>query len=197
MNLHELEQGRITNDLFNSPLDCCDPQRRSNPYSDIWDCLYVLTRRWHAANHARTDLKDSAVANECASIEHRLNLAPSHSAVPPHQVREACRLAGLIYFRALFHGIPFSSPENKIIMQGLRMAMENSIISGWNGSPGLLLWALLVGTAASRSQSEGTFFAGHLSTTCFCLVANWQDVQHILITVLHMERRVEFRAAER
>ena len=163
--------------------------------------LHELTLRWKAT-FSGLKLKDSMSANRFASIERRLSLNPSPSTVsaqsqlPLFQVQEACRLAGLIYFRALFRNIPFSSPENVVAMQGLRVALGNSILSGWDGFPGLLLWALLVGTAASRSTSNENFFAGHLSTTCFCLVAKWHDVQQMLVTFLRMEGLVEKRAED-
>lgn len=204
----DLEEDGIADDLFDSPLDRCDdspePQRQlrlSSESIQTLNDLHELTLRWDATDSGAT-LRDSTVANRCASIERRLSLDPSlstaaaQSQLPPQQVREACRLAGLIYFRALFHNIPFSSPENVVAMHGLRVALENSILSGWDGAPGLLLWALLVGTAAARSTSDKTFFAGHLSTICFCLVAKWHDVQQMLATFLRMERRVERRAAE-
>ena len=204
----DLEADGIADDLFDSPLGRCDdptePQRQPNLSSDsiqTLNDLYQLTRAWNAANYSRADLKDSPFSNRCASIERRLTQDPSHSAAaapsqgPPHQVRESCRLAGLVYFRALFYNIPFSSPENIVIMQRLRVALENSILSGWSGAPGLLLWALLVGTAAARSKNDETFFAGHLSTTCFCLVANWHDVHQMLATFLRMELTVENKAA--
>lgn len=191
--------------MFDSPLGRCDDpaelQRRLQLSPDsiqTLNDLHELTRTWHAANRTRANLKDfTAVANRCASIERQLSLDPTQSTAaaqsqtPTYQVREACRLAGLIYFRALFHNIPFSSSENVVIMQRLRAVLETSILSGWNGAPGLLLWTLLVGTAAARSNGDETFFAGHLSTTCFCLVAHWHDVQQILATFLRMERMVE------
>ena len=205
MSYQDLEQDGIANDIFDSPLGRCDNpaelQRQPHLSPDsiqTLNDLYELTKTWGAANRARAHLKDStAVTKRCASMQRQLSLDPTQSTTraqsqtTPYQVREACRLAGLIYFRALFHNIPFSSSENVVIMQRLRAALENSILSGWNGAPGLLLWALLVGTAAARSNGEETFFAGHLSTTCFCLVAHWHDVQQILATFLRMERVVE------
>lgn len=195
-------------DLFNSPLQCCtdfsEPQGQARSSPDMMQTLkdlHELTLRWKAS-YSDLNLEDSAYTNRCASIERRLSQHPSpsttaaQSQLPEFQIREACRLAGLIYFRALFYSIPFSSPDNVLIMQGLRAALENSIVSGWEGCPGLLLWALLVGTAVARSEGEATFFAGHLSTTCFCLVAKWHDVQQMLATFLRMERSVEQRAAE-
>lgn len=207
---HDLEEDGIADDLFNSPLGRCDdptePQSQSNLFPDsvqTMEDLYKLTQAWNQMNRAGANWKDSpAAANRCLSIERWLSLDHSHSAtVPPNQVvplqvREACRLAGLIYFRALFHNVPFSSPANIETMQGLRAALANSILYGWNGTPGLLLWALLVGTAAARSTSDEPFFAGHLSTTCFCLVANWHDVQQMLAFFFYLERRVEKKAAE-
>ena len=205
MAFQDLESHGIADDIFNSPLGRCDdpaePSRRPNLPADsigISNALYGLTQRWTAANRERASLKDSPeVANRCASIERQLSLGSTQSTTtvqsqtPLYPVREACRLAGLIYFRALFHNIPFSSSQNTVIMQGLKAALENSILSGWNGAPGLLLWVLLVGTAAARSNGEENFFAGHLSTTCFCLVTHWYDVQQILATFLRMERMVE------
>lgn len=199
----DLDQGGIAENMFDSPLGHCDdpiePHRRPNLSTDsiqTLNNLWALTQRWITASRSGAKLKDSTpVANRFALIERQLTLNPTHSAAAaqsqmPHQVREACRLAGLIYFRALFHDVPFSSSENLMAMQGLRAALEISILSGWNGAPGLLLWVLLVGTAAARSTSDQTFFAGHLSTTCFCLVAHWHNVQQILATFLQIDRMV-------
>lgn len=209
VSFQDLESNGIADDIFDSPLGRCDDpaelQRRPILPPDsiqMLNALYELTRIWGAANRARASLKDStAVVSRCASIERQLSLDPiqsttaAQSQTPPYQVREACRLAGLIYFRALFHNIPFSSSENTVIVQSLRAALEISMLSGWNGAPGLLLWVLLVGTAAAQSNVNETFFAGHLSTTCFCLVSHWKDVQQILAKFWHMERMVE-RIAE-
>lgn len=209
MAFQDLERHGIADNIFDSPLGRCDnpaePQRRLNLPADsigISNALYGLTRRWTEANRERASLKDSdEVANRCVLIERQLSLGSTQSTTTAqnqtshYQVREACRLAGLIYFRALFHNIPFSSSHNAVIMQGLKAALENSILSGWNGAPGLLLWVLLVGTAAARSNRDENFFAGHLSTTCFCLVTHWHDVQQILAMFWRMERMVE-RLAE-
>ncbi len=204
----DCEEDGIAEDLFSSPLKNCDgsfePQwqlRLSSDTTQTLKDLHELTLIWNASS-SDMSLRGSRYTDRCASIEHRLSLHPSPSTIaaqsqlPPYQIREACRLAGLIYFRALFYNIPFSSPDNVVVMQGLRAALENSVLSGWDGSPGLLLWVLLVGTAAARSKAEEGFFAGHLSTTCFCLVVKWHDVQQMLATFLRMERRVEKRAAE-
>lgn len=204
----DFEENGIAEELFDSPLQHCDdfpePQRQPRLSPDMIQTLndlHELTQRWKAT-YSGLKSKDSISTNRFALIERRLSLNPSPSTVSaqsqlsPFQVQESCRLAGLIYFRALFRNIPFSSSENVVAMQGLRVALENTILSGWDGAPGLLLWALLVGTAAARSKSEGTFFAGHLSTTCFCLVAKWHDVQQMLVTFLRMERLVEKRAAD-
>ena len=202
---HDFEEDGIKESLFNSPLQLSnvfsEPQRqpRLTPdMSQMLSDLHELTLHW-SATFSGLHSKDSISATRCASIERRLGSTLTTQSQLPHyllQLHEACRLAAVIYFRALVHNVPFSSSENFVAMQGLRAALGNSILSEWGGAPGLLLWALLVGTAAARSKSEETFFAGHLSTTSFCLVAKWHDVQQILVTFLRMERRVEMRAAE-
>lgn len=108
---------------------------------------------------------------------------------------EACRLAGLIYFRALYHNIPFSSSENTGLMQALQTSLETIFVDGWNGVPGVLLWALLIGTAAERSNSADAFLAGHLSITCLSLVTLGHDVSEILKRFLWLEKAVEEKAS--
>lgn len=110
----------------------------------------------------------------------------------PH---EACRLAGLIYFRALYQNIPFASSENTELMQALRTSLETIFVDGWNGVPGVLLWVLLVGTAAERTNTADVFLAGHLSISCLSLVTLGHDVSEILMRFLWLEKAVEGKAS--
>ena len=107
---------------------------------------------------------------------------------------EACRLAGLIYFRALYQNVNFASSENTELMQALRRSLETIFVDGWNGVPGVLLWALLIGTAAERTNTADAFLAGHLSITCLSLVTLGHDVTEILQRFLWLEKAVEGKA---
>lgn len=135
---------------------------------------------------------------QCLSVERRLNLLTSANTDPSNplrnQVDEACRVSGLIYLRALSHGVPFASPANLALLQDLRKSLDNSTIHGWTESPGVLIWVLLVGTAVERTQHESAFFAGHLSATSICMVAKWHDVHQMFKKFLRIEKTVEVNA---
>lgn len=138
------------------------------------------------------------VSAQCLSVERRLNLLTSENTDPSNRLRtqidEACRVSGLIYLRALSHGLPFASPANLALLQDLRKSLDDSTIHGWTKSPGVLIWVLLIGTAVERTQNESAFFAGHLCMTSVCMMAKWDDVHQMFKKFLRIEKTVETNA---
>ncbi len=157
---------------------------------EIINALQKLTSTFEESG-PRVSLNDSPNGPQFAPLGRRLELAVSQKDI----IYEACRLAGLIYFRALFHNVPFASPKNAVLMHDLRASLQSTITEGWNGVPGLLVWALLVGTAAERTNTTEVFMAGHLSTTCLSLLPLGHDVAQILKHFLWLERVVEEKAS--
>lgn len=183
--------------MLDSPLYLEEGLSESPKYSNlstaivkILDALYELTTTFQKMD-PRLSLENSASGRRFASLGLHLELAVSRNDL----IYEACRLAGLIYFRALYYNIPFASPENTVFMQDLRKSLQTTITEGWNGVPGALIWALLVGTAAERSDADEVFLAGHLSTTCISLVPFGHDIAHLLKKFLLLERLVEEKAS--
>lgn len=156
----------------------------------ILNALSELTTTFKKTD-PRMGLEGSASGRRFASLGPHLKSAVSGN----DPIYEACRLAGLIYFRALYHNIPFTSQENTIFMQGLRESIQATITEGWKGVPGALIWVLLVGTATGRSNADDMFFPGHLSTTCISLVPFGHDIAQLLKKFLLLERLVDEKAS--
>lgn len=155
----------------------------------ILNALFELTTTFKKTD-PRLSLENSASGRRFVSLGPLLNSAVSRNG----PIYEACRLAGLIYFRALYYNIPFTSQENAIFMQDLRTSIQATITEGWNGVPGALIWTLLVGTAAGRSNADDMFLSGHLSTTCISLVPFGHDIAQLLKQFLLLERLVDEKA---
>lgn len=194
----------ISHGLLDSPLQCYGDFSMQPGYSglrsDTVQILNGMRRLTHIfeAAYSQDILGDSVFIAQCVSIESHLDSFPpandALSSLPGDHVYEACRVASLIYLRAIMHNIPFTNPANFPLMRDLRSALENSILHGWSGFPGALLWTLLIGAAAERMDSEEVFFAGHLSTTSKCIVLLWNDVQTVLKKFLWIEGVMEERA---
>lgn len=183
--------------MLDSPLYLEEGLSESPKYSNlstsivkILNALYELTTTFKKTD-PRLSLENSASGRRFASLGLHLESAVSRNDL----IYEACRLAGLIYFRALYHNIPFTSPENTIFTQDLQASLQTTITEGWNGVPGALIWVLVVGTAAKRSDTDVVFLAGHLSTTCISLVPFGHDVAQLLKQFLLLERLVDEKAS--
>lgn len=183
--------------MLDSPLYLEEGLSESPKYSNlptatvkILNALYELTIAFQKTE-PRLSLENSASGRRFASLGLHLESAVSRN----DPVYEACRIAGLIYFRALYHNTPFTSPENTVCMQDLRKSLQTTITEGWNRVPGALIWALLVGTAVERSDADGVFLAGHLSTTCISLVPFGHNIAQLLKKFLLLERLVEEKAS--
>lgn len=166
--------------------------------SDIVQILNDMNEvtQMYEETYSENYLGDSAYLERCASIELSLNSRPlaADANNKDDHIYEACQLAALIYLRALLHNVTFGSPVNSRITHNLKASLASSILYGWNDIPGVLLWILLVGTAADRSNSEDAFFAGHLSSTAQCLVPFLRNVQKILKKFYWIENVVDERA---
>lgn len=189
----ELEDDSVS-DILGSPLQSDSEQPK---YADlpketvgILKAMLELTSIFEQAGH-RVSLSESHSGTSWTSISRRLEL----SATPQDQVHEACRFAALIYFRALYHNVPFTSSTNTALVQSLRASLEKTVAESWNGVPGVLVWALLIGTAAERANTKDVFLAGHLSTICLSLVQMGHDVAELLKHFLWLEKAVESKAS--
>ena len=102
----------------------------------------------------------------------------------------------MIFFRALYYNKPFASHDNFDTLQRLRASIEKTILGGWDHFAGILIWALLVGTAAERESAERTF-AEHLSKTC-CAIGgrSAEDLKITLQKFIDVESLVEAKAAQ-
>lgn len=200
-DLSEIDRSLLNVDrargMLDSPLYLEEGLSESPKYSTlstanvkILNALFELTTTFNKTD-PRLSLENSASGRGFASLGPLLKSAVSRN----DPIYEACRLAGLIYFRALYHSIPFTSQENTIFMQDLRTSVQATITEGWNGVPGALIWALLVGTAAGRSNADDMFFSGHLSTTCISLVPSGHDIAQLLKQFLLLERLVDEKAS--
>lgn len=200
-DLSEIDRSLLNVDrargMLDSPLYLEDSLSESPKYSNlstaivkILNALFELTTTYKKTD-PRLSLENSASGRRFASLGHLLKSAVSRN----DPIYEACRLAGLIYFRALYYNIPFTSQENTIFMQDLRASIQATITEGWKGVPGALIWALLVGTAAGRSNADDMFLSGHLSTTCISLVPFGHDIAQLLKHFLLLERLVDEKAS--
>lgn len=182
---------------MDSPLHCYESGSEKPKYADlpnntveILNAMLELTSIFQDAG-PRGSLSDSHNGPRLTSINRRLeSSAPSQD-----QVYEACRFAALIYYRALCHNVPFASAANTALVQKLRAALENTVADGWNGVPGVWVWALLIGTAAERTNTKDVFLAGHLSTICLSLVQMGHDVAELLKHFLWLEKAVEEKSS--
>ena len=101
----------------------------------------------------------------------------------------------MIFFRALYYNQPFASPDNFDTLQRLRASIEKTILGGWDHFAGILIWVLLVGTAAERKSAELTF-AEHLSKTCCAIGGRGaEDLKITLQKFIDVESLVEAKAA--
>ena len=200
-DLSEIDQSLLNVDcargMLDSPLYLEEGLSESPKYSNlstatvkILNAMYELTTTFQKTD-PRLSLENSASGRRFASLGLHLESAVSRN----DPIYEACRLAGLIYFRALYHNIAFASPENTVFMQGLRASLQTTIAEGWNGVPGALIWALLVGTAAERSDADDVFLAGHLSTMCISLVPFGHNIAQLLKRFLLLERLAEEKSS--
>lgn len=188
--------------VLDSPLQRYNgyPSQSSHPFLSsetvqILDDMNELTRIFEDAG-PMVSLKTSTKATRCELICRRLDLVPTEGSVlSQDHIYRASRLAGQIYFRAVYHNIPFASPANARLVRDLRVSLESSIFHFWDSVAGVLVWALLVGAACERTNTEDVFLAGHLSTTCLSLVALGYDATKTLIKFLWLERAVEDKAA--
>ena len=157
--------------------------------------MHDLTQMFEES-YLENSLGDSIYMDRCSAIERSLNSRPftTETRSKDDLTYEACRLAALIYTRAILHNIPFGSPANSQIAQHLKFSLAGSILNGWNDIPGVLLWILLVGTAADRTDGGDAFFAGHLSTTSRCLLPLLYNVQKFLKKFHWIESVVDDRA---
>ena len=196
-------QADLDNDLLDSPLQSSTVFSGQRGFSELRPDIVQILNDMHdltqmfEETYTENSLADSIYMDRCVSIERSLDSLPfatdTHS--KDDQIYEACRLAALIYFRALVHNVSFGSPINSQIMQNLRFSLASSILCGWNDVPGVLIWTLLVGTAADRSGTEDVFFAGHLSTTSRCLLPLLHNVSKVLKKFLWIESVVDERRA--
>lgn len=184
-------------DIMDSPLHCHESDSERPKYADlpndtveILNAMLELTSVFEQIG-PRGSLSDSRSATRLTSMIRRLeSSAPSQD-----QVHEACRFAALIYYQALYHNVPFASSANTALVQNLRASLENTVADGWKGVPGVWVWALLIGTAAERTNTKDVFLAGHLSTICLSLVQMGHDVADLLKHFLWLEKAVEKKAS--
>lgn len=195
-------EANVDNDLLDSPLLSHTIFSRMRGFSELRpDIVQILNdmlslTQMLEETYPETNIADSAYVDQCASIEHDLESMPfmTDTDSKADHIYEACRLAALIYLRALVHNIPFGNLANSQLMQTLRFSVSSSIFDEWNEIPGVLLWVLLVGTAAARNSTENVFFAGQLSTTSRCLLPLLCNVQKVLQKFMWVESVVDDRA---
>lgn len=178
----------------------------TRPVLHILECMRTVTALLEASEGTETMILNSEIAKQCKDMETAIRLCPTLGYAGLHlssqaevnrnaDLEESCYLASLIYFSALVDNIPFNSHLNKSTLDRLRKTIGTSVPGGWDHAPGLLLWVLLVGTAAEREGEEDVFFAAHLSTTCLCVgVRHFGDVRNMLVKFLWVERIVQERA---
>ncbi|MCJ1268824.1 hypothetical protein MMC22_008712 [Lobaria immixta] len=192
----ELEDDSVR-DILDSPLQCNGSDSEQPKYANlaqetvgILKAMLDLTSTFEQTG-PRVSLSESHRETRLDSIDRRLESC----ALPHDQVHEACRFAALIYFRALYHNVPFASSANNALVQNLRASLENTFADGWKGVPGVWIWALLIGTAAERTNTKDVFLAGHLSTICLGLVQMGHDVAELLKHFIWLEKAVEDKAS--
>jgi hypothetical protein len=86
----------------------------------------------------------------------------THLSAP--SVLNVIRLTSSIYSAALTTPpIPFTSPLNRALAEDLCRAIESPINDyTWDQFPGILIWILLVGSAAAANMPEHSFFVSML-----------------------------------
>ncbi|MCJ1262409.1 hypothetical protein MMC22_002279 [Lobaria immixta] len=184
-------------DILNSPLQCNESDSEQPKYANLaqatvgnLNAMLDLTSIFEQTG-PRVSLSELHRETRWDSIVRRLE----SSALPHDQVHETCRFAALIYSRALYHNVPFASSTNNTLVQNLRASLENTVADGWNGVPGVWIWALLIGTAAERTNTKDAFFAGHLSTICLSLVQMGHNLAGLLKHFIWLEKAVEDKAS--
>ena len=145
-------------------------------------------------------IDSNTIAEKCILIERRLRMLPSMNILDGYpadkEVYECCRLAALIYFRAVVYSVPFNKPVNKPLLGRLRTSIQRSVLGGWDQAFGVLIWVLLVGTAAERQDPTPWVSAGFLSLTCCGVgVRHPHDVRSLLWKFRWIEKIVDERAA--
>lgn len=184
-------------DILDSPFHCHESDSEQPKFANLpKDTVRILIAMLELTSSfqqtgPRVSLSESHNGTHWISINRHLEL----TALPHDQVYEACRFAALIYLRALYHNVPFASPANTELVKNLRSSLENTVADGWNGVPGVLVWALLIGTAAERTNAKDMFLAGHLSPICLSLVHMGHDVAELLKHFIWLERAVEEKAS--
>lgn len=169
--------------------------------------MRTVTALFEASEGAETIILNRKVAKQCKDMETTIGLYPTINferlpslgqAESNADLEESCRLASLIYYSALVDNIPFNSHLHIDTLDRLQKTVGRSVLGGWDHAPGLLLWVLLVGTAAERERGKDMFFAGHLSATCLCVgVRHFGDVRNTLVKFLWIENIIQGRGKER
>ncbi|KAL8821925.1 MAG: hypothetical protein Q9191_007212 [Dirinaria sp. TL-2023a] len=170
----------------------------------ILECMRTVTALFEASEGSETIILNCKVAKQCKDMETIIGmctninftrLSSSGQAESNADLEESCRLASLIYFSAMVDNIPFNSHLHMSTLDRLQKTVGRSVLGGWNHAPGLLLWVLLVGTAAERRRDKDMFFAGHLCTTCLCVgIRHFGDVRNMLVKFLWIEKTIRARA---
>ena len=183
--------------ILNSPFHCHESDSEQPKFANlpkdtvrVLIAMLELTSIFHQTG-PRVSLRESHSGTHWMVISRHLE----STALPHDQVYEACRFAALIYLRALYHNVPFASPANTELAKNLRSSLDNTVADGWNGVPGVFVWALLIGTAAERTNAKDMFLAGHLSPICLSLVQMGHDVAELLKHFIWLERAVEEKAS--
>ncbi|CZS96278.1 uncharacterized protein RCO7_04966 [Rhynchosporium graminicola] len=110
-----------------------------------------------------------------------------------HHVLETLIHTSTIYREALtYPATDFMSPYNQTTFQSLTTAFAKSSHDDfWIRYPGIQLWVLLVGTAASRGRKEAPFWMFYLSRTgSFSNAQNWLTGNAAIRLFLDIQRRM-------
>ncbi|KAI4217817.1 MAG: hypothetical protein L6R40_008820 [Gallowayella cf. fulva] len=153
---------------------------------------------------AELDQNHATLLTKRALIEQRLlALAPASDPFrnPRHNdhMYESCRLAALIYTRAVNHLIPFADRANHSLMRKLRLALEHTDLDGcWGHVPGALMSLLLVGGAAAVGDRERMWYMAHLMRVSMSVGQSaWADVQESIMKVIWVQGIIEEAAGVR
>jgi hypothetical protein len=107
-------------------------------------------------------------------------------------VLNVIRLTSSIYSAALTTPpIPFTSPLNRSLAEDLCRAIESPINDDtWDQFPGILVWILLVGSAAAANMPEHSFFVSMLTKVGLGAAFGWwNEMSEAMRAFLEIKQR--------
>ncbi|TVY78251.1 hypothetical protein LSUE1_G006779, partial [Lachnellula suecica] len=104
-------------------------------------------------------------------------------------IYRSCRIAALIYCKAIVERIPLSQACTKEDLKTLWGSMWRVTLTQWKSIPGIFIWIILSAHQAARDTAYGRFLKSVLKTASFYIaLENWCVVDGALWTFVELQR---------